>query len=254
MVKGRYASQKVASRPIARLFFTEESEPLAQGSPPALTAVGLSSAAPAFLYRCGEWVIADNPGNEEDNRISLAVRRQGAITGSELDDKESLEHLVGYVHRKDSRLICKWVMTSLLDEYFAGIYSLRDATAQRNRPLKIVAGLAEYLIAAGLDLVTVPNDVLRICIPGSVFTEDDRKFVRLQSRKSQPESEQSCNTHYAELTCGNLKARAEQLIAENSATTSGVTAYAQLRQAKSNIQFQWVVSLVTILALLAGVG
>jgi hypothetical protein len=222
------------------------------------------SLAPVGLTRFTRsvWRSADLPGwafvagggrgESRFTAIAAARRRDADQRRREDTDSETSWYLTQRYADQQSALVARWATTCLLALYADRLAELRDRAGRRprrSRRRRIVREAQEfdrYLIGDGLDASVVTSDLEdftqslpRFGFGVPEYTEDLTGYPESVRRQRQPDE-------LIPVLRDNLKAQASQLQRDTAATTAGIRASAELRQAIANTIVQRRLEVLTI--------
>ncbi len=204
------------------------------------------------------WAFATGSGRGESRFTAIAaVHRRYADPPRRNDaDRETNWYLTQRYAAQQSALIARWAATCLLSLYADRLAELRDRAgrrprrARRHRIVREAQELDRYLIGDGLDASAVSSDL-------EDFTRSLRRFrfgvpEYTEDLTGYPESvrDQRDPAELVPVLRDNLKAQASQLQRDMAATSAGIRASAELRQAVANTIVQRRLEVLTIVSIL----
>ncbi len=191
--------------------------------------------------------------------IAAARRRDAAQPRKGDADSQTTWYLTQRYASQQSVLVARWATTCLLQLYAEGLAELRDRAgrpprrARRRRIVREARELDKYLIGDGLDASTVTADLEdftkslpRFGVGVPQYTEDLTSYPESVRPKRDP----------AELIPAlrdNLKTQAGQLQRDMAATTAGIRASAELRQAVASTIVQRRLELLTVIGIVIAI-
>jgi hypothetical protein len=185
-----------------------------------------------------------------------AARRQDAAGQRRKDaDSETAWYLTQRYADQQSALVARWATSCLLSLYADRLAELRDRAGRRHRrarPRRIVREAQEldrYLIGDGLDASAVTSDLedftqslarFRFGVPE--YTEDLSGYPESVRPHRRPDD-------LIPVLRDNMRTQASQLQRDMAATTAGIRASAELRQAVANTIVQRRFEVLTIVSI-----
>lgn len=255
---GRFIAEPMERRPTLRLLFTKKSVPFV-GHSEALGPLGLNFFP--TVWRSTDvpgWglVLHDALSKQRPFIATVAARRADAAERGRGEQDGSIWRLTYDFHLEQSTLAALLGVQALLSIYTDQLSRLRDRAGIKpriGRPVRQARDLDGFLLGDGLDAVTVASDL-------KDFTEELSNFrwnvaEYMEDVQGIPESIR--NSREAAQLVPNLRdtlhTSSIRLIEDIAATTTNVSASAQLRQAVANTRLQRTVVTLAVIATIASV-
>lgn len=255
---GRFNSAPTTKQPTVRILLTKDQAPFTSNHL-SLAPVGLTH------FTSTVWRAADLPGwafvagaRRDERRfmaIAAARRSDAAQPREENPDRQTAWYLTQRYADQQSALVARWAATCLLQLYAQGLSELRDRAGQpprrarRRRIVRDAQQLDRYLISDGLDASTVTADLEDFTQSLPRFAFGVPHYTEDLTRCPEPVRPNRDPAELIPALRDNLKTQASQLQRDMAATTAGIHASAELRQAVANTIVQRRLELLTIISI-----